>query len=37
MEYCQKKKDQHRFDALGDFDTGKAPTYDLIEGKEAIP
>ena len=37
MEYCQKKKDQHRFDGQGNFDMSKAATYDLIEGKETIP
>jgi hypothetical protein len=36
MEYCQQKKDQHRFDGTGNFDMGKAPTYDLIERKELI-
>ena len=34
MNYCQTKKDQHRFDGHGDFDLGKAPTYDLINGVE---
>ena len=28
MNYCQRKKDQHRFDGQG--------SYDLIEGKETI-
>lgn len=37
MGYCQRKKDQHRFDGKGNFDTSKAATYDLIEGKETIP
>jgi hypothetical protein len=37
MGYCQRKKDQHRFDGTGNFDMSKAPTYDLIEGKEIIP
>lgn len=36
MAYCQSKKDQHRFDGQGNFDTTKAPTYDLIERKEII-
>lgn len=36
MEYCQQKKDQHRFDGQGNFDMKKAPTYDLIEQKEII-
>lgn len=36
MKYCQRKKDQHRFDGQGSYDSSKAPTYDLIEGKETI-
>lgn len=36
MTYCQRKKDQHRFDGKGNFDMRKAATYDLIEGKEII-
>ncbi|RAK96309.1 uncharacterized protein BO80DRAFT_229635 [Aspergillus ibericus CBS 121593] len=36
MAYCQRKKDQHRFDGQGNFDMAKAPTYDLIERKETI-
>lgn len=36
MAYCQRKKDQHRFDGQGNFDTEKAPTYDLIQRKEVI-
>jgi hypothetical protein len=36
MGYCQKKKDEHRFDGKGNFDMHKAATYDLIEGKETI-
>lgn len=36
MIYCQRKKDEHRFDSEGGFDTGKAPTYNFIEGKETI-
>ncbi|GES66234.1 hypothetical protein ASPCAL11780 [Aspergillus terreus] len=36
MAYCQKKKDQHRFDGRGNFDATKAPTYDLVEDKEII-
>lgn len=36
MDYCQRKKDQHRFDGQGNFDTRKVPTYDLIEQKEII-
>lgn len=34
MTYCQRKKNEHRFDGEGNFDMGKAPTYDLIERKE---
>ena len=37
MNYCQKKKDAHRFDGKGDYDMKKAATYDLIEQKETIP
>ncbi|KAL2846398.1 hypothetical protein BJY01DRAFT_263348 [Aspergillus pseudoustus] len=36
MGYCQRKKDQHRFDGQASFDMTKAPTYDLIERKEII-
>jgi hypothetical protein len=36
MDYCQRKKDQHRFDGQGNFDKKKVPTYDLIERKEII-
>ncbi|KAJ5600917.1 hypothetical protein N7450_001984 [Penicillium hetheringtonii] len=36
MSYCQKKKDQHRFDGQGNFDTSKASTYNLLERKETI-
>lgn len=36
MGYCQKKKDGHRFDGRGSYDLTKAPTYDLIEGKEIV-
>lgn len=37
MCFCQKKKDEHRFDGKGNFDMGRAATYDLIEQKETIP
>ncbi|KAI1837129.1 hypothetical protein DTO006G1_5973 [Penicillium roqueforti] len=36
MDYCQQKKDQHRFDGQGNFDRSKAPTYDLMQQKETI-
>ncbi|KGO75059.1 hypothetical protein PITC_047420 [Penicillium italicum] len=36
MDYCQRKKDQHRFDGQGNFDMKKVPAYDLIERKEII-
>ena len=36
MEYCQQKKDQHRFNAWSNFDMGKTPTYDMLELKETI-
>ncbi|RAH87404.1 hypothetical protein BO86DRAFT_394206 [Aspergillus japonicus CBS 114.51] len=34
MDYCQRKKDQHRFDGNGDFDMSFIPTYDLMVGRE---
>ena len=37
MAYCQRKKDQHRFDGLGNFDTAKIPTFDLLERRETVP
>lgn len=37
MKYCQRKKDEHRFDGKGNFDMGLAPTYDLIKQRETIP
>lgn len=36
MDYCQQKKDQHCFDGQGNFNTEKAPTYDLMAQKEII-
>lgn len=36
MTYCQRKKDEHRFDGERIFDMGKAATYNLIEGKETV-
>jgi len=36
MEYCQRKKNEHRFDGQGSYDPRKAPTYDLVVGKETI-
>ncbi|KAH9883043.1 hypothetical protein J1614_000410, partial [Plenodomus biglobosus] len=36
MEYCQRKKEEHRFDGQGNFDMSKVPTYDLIVRKETI-
>lgn len=36
MDYCQRKKDLHRFDGQGNFDMKKIPTYDLIVQKEII-
>jgi hypothetical protein len=37
MSYCQKKKDQHRFDGEGKFDTTRVATFDLIQGRETVP
>ncbi|KAJ5621593.1 hypothetical protein N7528_006376 [Penicillium herquei] len=35
MDYCQRKRDTHRFDGQGDiFDIMKPPTYDLLERRE---
>jgi hypothetical protein len=34
MAYVQRKKDEHRFDGKGNFDSSKAATFDLIEGRE---
>ena len=36
MKYCQRKRNQHRFDGQGSYNSSKAPTYDLVEGKETI-
>jgi hypothetical protein len=36
MGYCQRKKDQHRFDGKGNFDMSKAPTYDLLKHREIV-
>lgn len=36
MDYCQRKKDQHRFDGQGNFNMRTVPTYDLMERKEII-
>ncbi|PYH43493.1 uncharacterized protein BP01DRAFT_402582 [Aspergillus saccharolyticus JOP 1030-1] len=36
IEYCQRKKDQHRFDGKGDYDMGVIPTYDLMVGRGLI-
>ena len=37
MDYCQRKKDAHRFDGQGSYNMKKAATYDLVERKETIP
>jgi len=34
MEYCDRKKKEHRFQSQGDYDMSKVPTYDLIEMRE---
>jgi hypothetical protein len=36
IDYCQRKKDQRRFDSQGDFNMRRVPTYDLMERKEII-
>jgi hypothetical protein len=37
LEYCEQKKESHRFDGKGDFDMTRTATYDLLEGRETIP
>ncbi|TKA64549.1 hypothetical protein B0A49_09935 [Cryomyces minteri] len=37
MAYCQRKRNDHRFDGKARFDMSKAATYDLLEMKETIP
>ena len=37
MGYCQRKKDEHRFDGQGNFDMKKPATYDLLTQKQTIP
>jgi hypothetical protein len=37
MQFCQQKKDAHRFDGKGNFDTSQVTTFDLIQKKETIP
>lgn len=34
--YVAKKAADHRFDGEGEFDIGKVPTWDAIEGKELV-
>jgi hypothetical protein len=36
MEYCQRKRDEHRFDGKGSFDATRVATFDLIQGRETI-
>ncbi|MCJ1252531.1 hypothetical protein MMC24_000337 [Lignoscripta atroalba] len=36
MRYCQEKRDQHRFDGTRSWDMSRAPTYDLLVGRETI-
>lgn len=36
IAYCERKKDEHRFDGQGSYDSTKIPTYDLIERKEMV-
>lgn len=36
LTYCQRKKDEHRFDGKGKYDTQRVATYDLIQKKETI-
>lgn len=36
MSYCQRKRDQRRFDSGTGYDTTRVPTFDLIQGKETI-
>ena len=37
MQFCQLKKDTHRFDGKGNFDASQVATFDLIQKKETIP
>lgn len=37
LSYCQRKKDQHRFDGKGDFDMSRVATFDLTQEKEIVP
>ncbi|KAF5868237.1 uncharacterized protein Bfra_007434 [Botrytis fragariae] len=36
MSYCQRKKDEHRFDGVVEWETDKAATFNLIDGKQVI-
>jgi hypothetical protein len=36
MWYVEKKKAEHRFDGKGNYDSSKAPTWDLLERRETI-
>ncbi|KAL2072014.1 hypothetical protein VTL71DRAFT_11357 [Oculimacula yallundae] len=36
MSYVEKKKEEHRFDGKGDYDSSRAPTWDILEGRETI-
>ena len=36
MDYCQRKKDEHRFDGKAQFDMITVPTYDLLEKRETV-
>lgn len=36
MDYCQRKKDEHRFDGEAQFDMTIVPTYDLLERGETM-
>ena len=34
MDYCQRKRDEHRFDGKSQYDMETVPTYDLLDRKE---
>ena len=37
MTYLQDKKNEHRYDGKGHFDTSKPATFDLLQNVETIP
>ena len=37
MRFCQRMREQHRFDGTGNFDTRLVATCDILQGKEIVP